>query len=109
MSNTNWNDSLLINAAATGRGPIRFLGPNRGVYSLQVKQTGGATGVVVTLDGSNNGTDFFTIGTWTLASQSNNDIIFVVDKPIAYAQANLTTLSGGTTPTVSAWLTSAGV
>lgn len=73
-------------------------------YGLQVVLTGSPTGAVVTLALSNDGVTFFTVTTWTVASQTSGDILFAVDKPAMVAKVSLTTLSGGTAPTASIYL-----
>jgi hypothetical protein len=52
---------------------------------------------VVVLQASLNGTDFFTVGTWSIAGgQSNGDIVYVVDKPASSWRADVTSLTLGT-------------
>lgn len=91
-------------ATATGAGTAFDLGVGHAKFGLQVKHTGSPTSVVVSLEASVNGTDWFSLGTWDSASQGNGDIVFVVDRPVIHIRANLTTLTGGTSPTVSAWM-----
>lgn len=99
--------TALSAVTSTGAGTALDLGAAYGKFALQVKHTGSPATVIVTIEGSVNGTDYMTIGTWTAVSQANGDIIFVTDKPCAYVRANLTTLTGGTAPTVTATLASA--
>ena len=94
-----------LNAAtATGAGTAFDLGVGHAKFGFQAKHTGGPTSVIVDLEGSVNGNDWFSLGTWDSASQRNGDIVFVVDKPVVHVRGNLTTLTGGSSPTVSAWL-----
>lgn len=94
----------LLNAASganTTGSPVKVAGAS--TYSLQVKHSGGPT-VVITLEGSNNdGRDWDAITTWDSSTATNGDIVFVVDKPVQMIRAKITTWSGGTNPTVSAW------
>lgn len=67
-----------------------------------------ATGCVVTLQGTLDGTNYFTLATWDVtAPLASGAIVFAVDKPVRKIRANCTTLSGGTAPTVTAYLSAA--
>ncbi len=75
-------------------------------FGLQVVFTGGSPTVSLTIQGSNDGTNFFTLATFSTAGgDASGDIKFSVDKPVNWIRANLGTLSGGTNPTVSAYMT----
>jgi len=98
---------LLLDAAtATGAGSTWV------VRTIPVKHTvqavmGGtvvATAVTVDLEGSLDNTNFFTLAShaFTAAEITAEAAMFhVVDKPIKFTRANLTTLTGGTAPTVT--------
>lgn len=76
-------------------------------FGLQVVLGGtvAATGCVVSLEFSNDGgTTWYAAKTWTKASQSSGEILFLVDFPSLLGRVNLTTLSGGTAPTVKAYV-----
>ena len=96
----------LLNAVtATGASTSSLsTGKAHSSWGLQVKHTGTPTTCVVVVQGSNNASDWFTVLTWTAASETNGDVVFATGKPCLYARLNLTTLSGGSSPTVSAWL-----
>lgn len=79
-------------------------------WGLQVILGGtvAATGAVVKLEGTLDGSHYFVIATWDLAAPlSSGDIVFAVDKPVTKVRANCTTLSGGTSPTLTAWVVGA--
>lgn len=65
--------------------------------------TGSPTGASVTLEGSLDGTNFYTIDTSTSTS---GEYRAVSDKPVRAIRANVGTLSGGSTPKVT--ITAAG-
>jgi hypothetical protein len=72
---------------------------------LQVILAGSPTGCVVNLEGTEDGQTWSTLATWDVAAPHNSgDIVFAIDKPVAQARANLTTLSGGSAPTVTAFI-----
>ncbi len=68
-------------------------------YGIQVTFTGSPSTVTVALEGSLNNTNFFVLDSSTYGT--TGDIVFVVDKTVRYMRANLTTLSGGSSPTVT--------
>ena len=87
----------------TGKGPvIKLFRPHR-THGIQVSATGAPATVTAQLLGSLDDANFFLIATWdTGAGQTLGDIVFVTSKPVMSVQVNLTALSGGTTPTVTA-------
>jgi hypothetical protein len=97
--------ALLLNAAtATGAGTAVNLLTIKHKFGFQVSTTGSPTSVVCALQGSIDGTNWFTLATWNSATQSNGDIVFAIDVPVGHVRANLTTLSGGATPKVTAYV-----
>jgi methyl coenzyme M reductase beta subunit len=91
--------------AATGTGAgdsfgfLPFLGGGiPGTYSWDIIITGGPSAVTVNLEGSDDGTNWFTVDTSTSTSSA---LRHVVDKPVRFLRANLATLTGGSSPTVS--------
>ena len=95
--------SLLSAAAATGAGTTYSFGldgnnqlPNRWIWEMT--STGSATGLRVDIEGSFDGTNWYQVDTSTTTT---NYMRWVVDKPVPYIRANLVTLTGGTTPTVT--------
>jgi len=73
-------------------------------HSIQVVLTGAPDTAVVTLEGTLDRVNWFVLATWTKASQTSGDIVSTADKPCVATRANCTTLTGGTSPTVSAWI-----
>lgn len=98
----------LVAATATGAGPWIALPEPLCKHAIQVLLGGtvAATTAVVDLEGSLDGASAFKLGTWTKASQASGDIIFAIDKPVPFIRANLSSLSGGTAPTVTAYVAS---
>jgi hypothetical protein len=107
--------NVLLNAViATGAGPAFAmpLSPNvqRGGFiqsmAWQINTTGAPSGLSVTLQGSLDGVNWFSIG-----SAVTSDTLTVINLananagPYAFIRANLTTLTGGTTPSVTVLLT----
>ena len=103
MADPNKALQLLAAVTGTGAGTAADLGVARGKFGLQVSHTGDPTAVIVDLEGSIDGTNWFALGTWDEASVNSGDIVFITDKPVTQIRGNLTTLTGGTTPPVSAW------
>lgn len=95
-----------LNAAtATGPGTVFDLGVVRSSHSLQTSTTGSPTGVTVLLEGSLGAS-----GPWTTLATSTSttgDVQTVTGKAVRYIRANLTVLTGGTAPTVTALIASA--
>lgn len=96
--------SLLSGATATGAGSSKTLRKAHRTHVLQVTITGGPSSVIVALEGSLNGTNWDSLGSITMSAgqlSAGVGILHVVDKPVYFVRANLTTLSGGTAPTVT--------
>lgn len=93
-----------LNAAnATGAGSVVSFSRPRRNFSMQVSFTGGSPTVKVNLQGTIDGSNWFTITSFdTGAGGANNGIVSAVDVVVLAARANLETLSGGTGPTVTA-------
>jgi len=95
-----------LNAAtSTGPGTVTDLGVVRSSHTLQTSTTGSPTGVTVNLEGSLAAT-----GPWaTLATSTSTtgDVQTATGKAVRYVRANLTVLTGGTAPTVTALIASA--
>lgn len=93
--------TLLNAAASTGAGSILFLPHLVKTHAVQLQATTGSpTTVTIALEGSLDGVVFFILDTATYTTVANMN--FAVDKPVNYVRLNLTTLSGGTAPTVTA-------
>jgi hypothetical protein len=57
----------------------------------------------VNLEGSLDGQNWTTIGSWSLVDgQTSGQTVWSTGMAAAYTRANLTTLTGGTNPTVTA-------
>jgi hypothetical protein len=102
-----------VTATGVG-GQVEFVWP-RINHTMQVILGGtlAATGVIVGLEGTlavdANGdpTGWRTLGTWDLAAPLvSGDIVSVSSAAAKFVRANLTTLTGGTAPTVSAEIVS---
>ncbi len=96
---------LLVAATATGVGPAKAFSKLIDKHVIQVVNTGDPTAVTVLLEGSLDGTNFDIIGThaFTAADIVNDGAIFFdVDSPCLHVRVNLTVLTGGTTPTITA-------
>lgn len=75
---------------------------------MQVVLTGSPTACIVDLEGSLNGTNWFRLARWSIAGgQASGDLVFSSATPASQTRANLTTLTGGTAPTVTAKVASA--
>lgn len=99
---------ILGAAAATGAGST-YPCPGCRNFGIQVVLNGGPSTAIVLLEGSIDGANFFTIATWDKAAPLTSGVaVYAVDKPVNYVRANLTTLTGGTTPTVNAYLSGSG-
>lgn len=88
----------------TGAGASLDLGVIRSAHSMQTTTTGSPTGVTVLLEGSLDNAHFVTLATSTSTS---GDVQTATGKAVRYVRANLTVLSGGTSPTVTAIVASA--
>ncbi len=96
---------LLAAATATGVGAIKSFNLLIDKHALQVTTTGDPTAVTVTLEGSLDGTNFFTVGTHAFVAAditADGAIFFDVDSPCLSVRVNLTVLTAGTAPTVTA-------
>lgn len=89
---------------APGAGSVTDLGVVRSVHSMQTSVTGSPSAATVNLEGSLNGTLWATLATST---STTSDVQTASGKAVRYVRANLTTLTGGTAPTVTALIASA--
>jgi len=64
-----------------------------------VDVTGSPTSVILDIEGSLDGVNFFQLAQHTMVS--NLEMFHIVGKPVLFHRVNLTTLVGGTSPTVS--------
>lgn len=93
-----------LNAAtSTGPGGWPALNEPRSIHTMQVSFTGSPTRVVVNLEGTVDGTNWKVFATFdTNAGNASGDVITISEQPLLNARANLTTLTGGSSPTVTA-------
>lgn len=95
-----------LNAAtATGPGTVVDLGVVRSSHTMQTTVTGAPASVSVNLEGS-----LAAAGPWAVLANSTSttgDVQTATGKAVRYVRANLVTLTGGTSPTVTALIASA--
>lgn len=84
-----------------GAGGVVDLGTAYSKFGLQTLVTGAPTAVSATLQGSLDGTHFYTLATST---STTGDYQSVADKPTRWIKVNLGTFTGGTTPTFTAFI-----
>lgn len=100
------NVTTLLNAAtSTGAGTAKNLSRLIDKHVIQVDITGAPSAVTVVLEGSLDGNDFGVVGThaFTAGDLTNTTAIFFdSDSPLLYVRVNLTVLTSGTAPTVTA-------
>jgi len=73
-------------------------------HSIQINITGTPTAVTVTLEGSLDGVLFSTILTTAMSAgelTATTALAHIADKPLRFVRANLTVLTGGSSPTVT--------
>lgn len=81
-------------------GPVD-LGACYSKFGMQTVVSGAPTSVSATLQGSLDGTHFFTLATST---STTGDYQSIADKPARWIQVNLGTFTGGTSPTFQAFV-----
>lgn len=105
-------NECLLNAVAGGTAVVNGawlpLYGSRGVYSFQVTVAGTPSAGTISLQGSNNGINAAStaLATFVIGTDTNNDLKYVVDKPVAFVRASIGALTGGASPSVSAWIAS---
>lgn len=89
--------------AVTGAGSVQALSRPCKNVSMQVSFTGGSPTVKVNLQGSIDGSNWFTLVSFdTGSSNVSGDVVGAATITVLYLRANVATLSGGTSPTVTA-------
>jgi hypothetical protein len=88
-------------AGTTGAGTVYDQGVCHGNFTVAVTVTGAPSGCAVQLQGSLDGTNWYSLGAAT-SNTSGTAAVSVANSPARYVRANLTTLTGGTSPTVTA-------
>lgn len=92
-------------ATATGAGTTVSLLVAQANFSMQVVYTSVPSLLIVNLEGSLNGTNWQTLVQWSSASQGNGAIMSAIGTPVTYIRANILTLNGGASPTVTVNIT----
>jgi hypothetical protein len=88
---------------ATGAGTVLDLHEVKTNHTLQVIVTGGPASLNVDLEGSLDGAAFVALAS---VSAVGGGLATTSGGPIRYLRAKLTALSGGSSPTVTAWIAS---
>lgn len=73
-------------------------------HTVSVTTTGSPTAVTMDLEGSLDDVTFFSLASHVFTAAeitAGNAMFHVVNKPVRFVQLNLTTLTGGTSPTVT--------
>lgn len=97
--------TLLSAVTSTGAGTIKHSAYLMDKKTVQVSITGAPSAVTVTLEGSIDGTNFATLATKAFSAgelTATFALFHSIDTPVTYVRANLTVLTGGSTPTVTA-------
>lgn len=102
---------ISLNAAtAVGLGSVIHLGVPREHHTMQVTWTSNPTAVKVYLWGSNDGTNFGTVPLAvfdsTVGPLASGDLVSVSDANVTHVLAEIVTLTGGSTPAVTATIAS---
>ena len=90
----------LAAVTATGAGQAFALGSACKDFGVQVTVTGAPT-ISVTLQGSIDGVTWATLGSAIVSATYTA----ILGNPVNYVRLNLGTLTGGTVPTVTGWIT----
>ena len=96
--------NLLSAVAATGAGSSVLASPWNSNHAMQITITGAPTAVTVDLEGSLDGTTWVALVSHVMSAgelAASKALVFVTGAPVPMVRGNLTTLTGGTTPTVT--------
>ena len=96
--------TLLSAVTATGAGNSKDIGHIITNHVIQATITGAPTAVTVDLEGSIDGANFASIDSHVFTAgelTATHALVTLVDLPVTFVRANLTTLTGGTAPTVT--------
>jgi len=94
----------LLNAVTTTGASPRWKASGSITHTVQIDITGSPTAVTVDLEGSLNDVTYFTLASHSMTSSelSGSAAMFHVEtKRVEYIKANVTTLTGGSSPTVT--------
>lgn len=95
----------LAAATATGAGTSSSSFGLLSKHSWHVIVTGSPASVTVNLEGTIDGSNWFTLDSSTTTT---SEMRHVVNKPVTQIRANLATLTGGSSPTVTVTIASGG-
>jgi hypothetical protein len=99
---------ISLNAVtAVGAGTAIMFDTPKSDASIQVQTTGSPTDVEINIEGTLDGVHFDRLGVWATGGGGPGNIIGSTGKPVLGVRANLTTLTGGTSPTVTATVAAA--
>lgn len=98
------NTSLSTFAVAAGLAHDNTFVRNN--HAMQVAFTGAPTTLTVKLELSLDGVTWFTSASQVTQADTTGKIVTVVDTPARYVRANCTAASGGTSPTLKAYVAS---
>ena len=98
--------TLLDAATATGAGNSRRMNKKPSSHTIQATMGGAVVATAVTIDfeGSLDNTTWFQLDQHAFSAgeiTAEGALYHIVDIPVKYVRANLTTLTGGTAPTVT--------
>ncbi|MFJ1539298.1 hypothetical protein ACIODS_12215 [Micromonospora chalcea] len=97
-----------LNAAtSTGVGVARDYETSLRYHTIHVTVAGSPNGANVSLEGSHDGQRWFLLGAVGVGTGQTQAVRTVNEHFVRYVRANLTDLSGGTSPTVTATIASA--
>ena len=93
---------------ATGASRSIPVNPAKSFHTVQATMGGTvvATAVTITLEGSIDGESWFTLATHAFSGaeiSAEKAMFHVADKTVSNIRLNLTVLTGGTAPSISAW------
>lgn len=97
---------LLDGATATGASSSHAVRMKPRNHTVQFEITGTPTSVTIDLEGSLNDGVFVSLSSYVLTAgdlTAAAGMFHVVDKPVRYIKLNVTGLTGGTAPTITAW------
>ena len=92
----------LSGATSTGPGTTKDLEGAFGQHLMLVATTGSPAALTVDLEGSHDGVNWVVLSSFTIGGTHAR----LIDWPLRYLRANLSTLSGGSSPTVTATIAS---
>lgn len=92
-------------ASATGPGEVIDLGGSMSLHTMVRTAAGGPTDMNVDMEGSHDGASWFTLASLTNSTAAPQAV--TSERVVRYVRANLLSLTGGASPTVTATIASA--